>query len=88
MGFQFNTPSSNETKEAKWEAVGFLNLWVKRADGSRAKVGAIPLRKAKAFDKALAERLQQPGAMEAFIGALELDFQVADKPSSEVNLGF
>lgn len=90
MGFSFNVPSSNNaaTADEKWKAQAFLNLWVKRADGSRAKVGAIPLREAKAFEKALIARLKQDGAMEAFANALEIDFQMADKPTSEVNVGF
>lgn len=89
MGFSFNVPSSTaSTSDEKWKAQGFLNLWVKRADGSRAKVGAIPLRESKAFEKALIARLQQDGAIEAFMSALEVDFQLADKPTSEVNVGF
>ena len=89
MAFQFNVPSSNNaSSDEKWKAQAFLNLWVKRADGSRAKVGAIPLREAKAFEKALIARLKQEGAMEAFAAVLEIDFQLADKPTSEVNVGF
>jgi hypothetical protein len=87
MGMQFNVPSSNQNNDS-WKAQAFLNLWVKRADGSRAKVGAIPLREAKAFEKALIARLQQDGAMDAFVGALEIDFQLADKPTKDVNVGF
>ena len=89
MAFQFNQPSAqNNASDEKWKAQAFLNLWVKRADGSRAKVGAIPLREAKAFEKALIARLKQEGAMEAFTSALEIDFQMADKPTGEVNVGF
>lgn len=90
MGFQFNVPSSNNNAQTNdaWKAQAFLNLWIKRADGSRAKVGAIPLKESRAFEKALINRLQQDGALEAFTGALEIDFQMADKPASEINLGF
>ena len=42
----------------------------------------------RAFDKALIERLQQEDGLEALTKALELDFQMADKPSSAVNIGF
>ena len=90
MGFSFNVPSNNNAaaSDEKWKAQAFLNLWVKRADGSRAKVGAIPLREAKAFERASIARLQQDGAMEAFADVLEIDFQMADKATKDVNVGF
>lgn len=80
------TPNNNS--EAKWKAAGFLNIWARRADGSRVKIGAIPLRQQKAIEAKLIERLQQQGGIEALAAAMELDFQLADKPMAEVNLGF
>lgn len=94
MAFAFNTPGSNNNAQAagqtneQWKAEAFINLWVRRADGSRAKLGAIPLKGTRNFDKALIERLQQEGAVEALIAALEVDFQMANKEPSQVNVGF
>lgn len=90
MAFSFNTPSSSTSTQqsADWKATAFLNIWIRRADGSRAKVGAIPLKDSRNFDKALIQRLQQEDGVDALTKALELDFQMADKPASEVNVGF
>jgi hypothetical protein len=90
MAFAFNKPASETTAtaQADWKATAFLNIWVRRADGSRAKIGAIPLKDQRNFDKALIQRLQQEDGIEALVKALELDFQMADKPASEVNVGF
>ena len=87
--FNFNQPAATaNTNDESWKAKAFLNIWVRRADGSRAKIGAIPLKDQRAFDKALIERLQKEDGIEALTNALELDFQIADKPASEVNIGF
>ena len=93
MAFNFSSPKTNANAPAtatndNWKATAFLNLWVKRADGSRAKIGAIPLKDSKNFDRALIARLQQDGAIEALLQHLELDFQMAASESSEVNVGF
>lgn len=87
--FNFNAPAAtNNTQDESWKAKAFLNIWVKRADGSRAKIGAIALKEQRAFDKALIERLQQDDGVLALMAAMEIDFQMADKPSSQVNVGF
>ena len=87
--FNFNAPAATiNTQDESWKAKAFLNIWVKRADGSRAKIGAIALKESRAFEKALIERLQQEDGLEALTNALELDFQMADKPSTQVNVGF
>lgn len=86
--FNFNAPAATNTNDESRKAKAFLNIWVKRADGSRAKIGAIALKDQRAFDKALIERLQQEDGLEALTKALELDFQMADKPASAVNIGF
>lgn len=90
MAFSFNAPAQSNVagNEAQWKAQAFLNLWVRRQDGSRAKIGAIPLKAQRNFDKALIERLSQEGGVEALMKAVELDFQMADRPASEVNVGF
>lgn len=86
--FNFNAPAATNSQDESWKAQAFLNIWVRRADNSRAKIGAIALKEQRSFDKALIERLQQEDGVEALMGALELDFQMADKPTSQVNVGF
>lgn len=86
--FNFNAPAATNTNDESWKAKAFLNIWVKRADGSRAKIGAIALKDQRAFDKALIERLQQEDGVLALMAAMEIDFQMADKPTSQVNVGF
>ena len=93
MAFNFSSPKTPATAPAtagndSWKATAFLNLWVKRADGSRAKIGAIPLKDSKNFDRALIARLQQEGAIESLMQHLELDFQMAASEGSEANVGF
>ena len=95
MAFNFSSPKTPATAPAtatagndSWKATAFLNLWVKRADGSRAKIGAISLKDSKNFDRALIARLQQEGAIEALMQHLELDFQMAASEGSEANVGF
>lgn len=90
MAISFNTPSNNAAAGTNnnWKATAFLNVWVRRADGSRAKIGSISLKDSRSFERALIERLQQDGALEALQGAMELDFQMADKPVSAANVGF
>lgn len=90
MAFSFNKPASDTStsNDQSWKATAFLNIWVKRADGTRVKIGAIPLKDQRNFDKALIARLQQEDGVQALLSAMELDFQMADKPASEVNVGF
>ena len=94
MSFRFNTaPASNNNNasssdNAQWKAQAFLNLWIKRPDGSRAKIGAIALREQKNFEKALIARLQEEGALDALHQALEIDFQMADRPVTTADVGF
>lgn len=75
-----NTAANND----KWKAQAFINIWVGGANGSRKKIGSIPLRDNKMFEAALIKRLQEEGAVEAMMDALEIDFQMADKPVSDV----
>lgn len=93
MALHFNAPSSNNAaaqgnNDEKWKATAFINLWVRRADGSRAKIGAIPLKESKLFEKALIERLSAEGGVEALVNALEVDFQLTNRDVSSVNVGF
>lgn len=89
MAFSFNNNSqSQQQQDPNWKAAAFLNIWIKKSDGSRAKIGAIPLKDSRNFDKALIARLQEDGAVDALAQALELDFQMADQPNRQVDVGF
>lgn len=92
MGFTFTNAraQSNAQEQANdsWKAQAFLNLWVRKADGTRAKIGAIPLRDSRNFDKALIQRLQEDGAIESLMSAMELDFQMATGRPDGIDVGF
>lgn len=92
MALVFNSPSNNNAAgqtqgQERWKAKAFLNFWVRRADGSRAKIGAVPLKDSRNFDSALIERLQQEGGVEALMKHLEVDFQMAEN-QQPANVGF
>lgn len=90
MSFSFDTTASSSNAAAqneKWKAQAFLNFWLRRTDGSRVKVGAIPLHNDKEVGKNLIARLQQEGAVEAMVKVLEVDFQLAQS-NKPVDLGF
>ena len=90
MSFKKNLSTGNnnqQTENENWRAQGFINLYVKVGEGKR-KVGSIPLKESKAFERALLERLQQEGGVEAFIANLEVDFQLADKETKPSDLGW
>jgi hypothetical protein len=61
-----------------WKATAFLNVFVNRADGSKMKVGAIALKAQRRQDKAIIDRLQEEGGLQALKEKLVLDFQMAD----------
>lgn len=79
--------NGEQAQNESWKAQGFINIYVKVGDGKR-KVGSIPLKESKAFERALLERLQQEGGVEAFAANLEIDFQIADKETKAAELGW
>lgn len=92
MGYTFNSSraqsNAQEQTNDSWKAQAFLNLWVRKADGTRTKIGAIPLRDSRNFDKALIQRLQEDGAIESLMSAMELDFQMATGKPEGIDVGF
>ncbi len=87
----FNRPLTRNTNEASndnWKAQAFVNFYIPTPDGGRRKLGSIPLRETKAFEKAMIERLKQEGAVEALAQAIEIDFQLADKEVKVSDIGF
>lgn len=89
MAFNTNAAaaSSNNQANDQWKAQAFLNFFVTRTDGTKLKVGAIPLKEATKVGKAMITRLKEEGALQAFMDALTVDFQLVDdgQPS---NVGF
>ncbi len=90
MGVNIRMPQGNASAQSNesWKATGFVNLWVKRTDGSKFKLGAIPLREQKTTDAAIINRLRQEGGVEALLNALEVDYQDVNNDPSKVNVGF
>ncbi len=73
------------------KADAFINIWVKRADGTRAKLGAIPLKNSAAYQAGVIERLSKGGdeAIAALMGVLEVDFKLANsEPVAASAVGF
>lgn len=81
----FNTAPAvpgNNAADDKWKAAAFLNIYLPTADGQgKTKVGAIPLKTTRQFEKALIERLTaEPELVEKMAELLIVDFQLADQP--------
>ena len=74
----------NETNRPR--AAAFLNLWVRRKDGTRAKIGAIPL-SAEGFQGAVVKRLEQDDGLEALVNSMEIDYVKVD-PNRAYDPGF
>lgn len=79
--------NGEQAQNENWRAQGFINIYVTVGEGKR-KVGSIPLKESKAFERALLERLQQEGGVEAFQSNLTIDFQLADKETKASELGW
>ena len=90
MAFQNASRSVVSTSDDSWKATAFVNLWIKKPDGSRARLGSIPLKDSRAFEKAVIERLTTGGdeAVVALMKALEIDFQRADQVVPVASVGF
>ena len=80
-------PQQSEQNE-NWKATAFINVYVNVGEGNKRKLIGIPLKESKAFERALLERLQQEGGVEAFAANLEIDFQLADKETKASELGW
>lgn len=87
----FNTAAAdNSASRNNFEkAAGFLNFYLPKADGGRHKIGAIPLKDSKAYDKAMLERLSaDPESLEKMMDILVVDFQLATKEVTTADLPF
>lgn len=74
-----NGAPSNNARGEQWKASGFLNFWLPRKDGSREKLGAIPLvEKREHISKLVAWLKEDPARAEVILSKLEIDFQSAE----------
>lgn len=93
MAFQTNVTtapasSNNQSNDQSWRADRFLNLWIKGSDGSRRKLGAIPLKKSKAFEAAIIKRLDEgEDALSALQDVLEMSYNSAEG-AADIDVGF
>lgn len=91
MAFQSNAVRSiSNQPDDSWKATAFVNLWIKKADGTRAKLGSISLKDSRSFEKAIIERLTTGGdeAVAALLKVLEIDFHRADAVTPVAAVGF
>jgi len=87
----FNS-AANQGGNQNWRADAFVNIYLPRRDGSRAKLGSISLKASRATDAQVIEHLQNAPdlatALEQLKGRLEIDFNMADgSDSAALDLG-
>ena len=61
------------------KATAFINIWVKKPDGTRAKLGALVLKDSTAYQAGVIDRLTKGGdeAIASLMKVLEIDFKLA-----------
>ena len=84
---QMNTRAQNDN----WKADAFVNIYLPRRDGSRAKLGSLNLKLSRKTDSQVIEHLANAPdlaeALEQLKGRLEIDFNMADgSDSAELDL--
>lgn len=78
-------------QDDSWKAQAFINAYITMADGTRKKLGVLPLKASKKFDAAVIKRLSEGGedALAAMVAKIEFDFRLADADDGvEVEAGF
>lgn len=70
--------SNADTNNDNWKAQGFLNLYLPGKDGTKRKLGAIPLKQAKPAEKQMLDWLNEdPSRVSAILAKLEIVYQSA-----------
>lgn len=78
MAFQPATAVNNTPSNDSWKAQGFLNFYLPGKNGSRKKLGAIPLKENKPNEKTLLAWLNEdPSRVGSILEKLELEYQSA-----------
>lgn len=81
MAFQTTRVTNNNTnpqQNESWKAQGFLNLFLPARNGSRRKLGTIPLKEARPSEASLLEWLNEdPSRVSTILAKLEIDYQPA-----------
>lgn len=69
-----------QNNQAEWKAQGFINLYLPTKDGSRVKLGAIPLKDSRNNEKTLLEWLNKDPETNAakLLAKLEIEFRSAE----------
>lgn len=78
-------------QDDSWKAQAFINVYMPMNDGTRRKLGVLPLKASKKFDAAVIKRLTEGGeeAVAAMAGKIEFDFRLADADDGvEAEAGF
>lgn len=71
--------SSPRGTDESWKAQGFINLYLPTKNGTRRKLGAIPLKANKPSDKALLEWLNEdPSRVDQIMSKLVMEYQSAE----------
>lgn len=80
MAFTSTATVTNRSSDASWKAQGFLNLYLPSKDGTRRKLGAIPLKEAKPSEKVLLEWLtEDPTRVAVILSKLIIEFNPAEQ---------
>ena len=68
-------------QDESWKAQGFINLYINAPDGSKKKLGAIPLKDARNAERTLREWLGKDPEKHAakLLSALSLEYRAADE---------
>ena len=86
MAFSIGGNGGQNNETGRPRAAAFLNLWVRRKDGTRAKIGAIPL-SAEGYQGSIIKRLEQDDGLEALVNNMEIDYVKVD-PNRAYDPGF
>jgi hypothetical protein len=81
MAFKQNRSASNaeaQPSNESWKAQGFLNLYLPTKNGTRRKLGSIPLKEARPSEATLLAWLNEdPSRVATILERLEMDYQPA-----------
>ena len=89
MAFSRQAPVRQSVQQDdSWMAQGFINLYIPRDDGTRAKIGVITLRDSKRNEAHIRAFLEaDPANIKKFMNKLVMEYQNAEpKESSDLSL--